>query len=146
MKCVYGPQPVLKRFIELNIARCAGRGLPEAGKAIGVINGQDELVGGFYYHDFDPDAGVIEISGASTEKRWLTRPVLYRLFSYPFNELNCQIVAMRHSARDKPLARMLRAYGFHQVTVPRLFGRDEDAIISTLTDDAWRDNKFHKHE
>ena len=35
MNLVYGPQPILKRFIEGHIAQCAERGLPEGGFAIG---------------------------------------------------------------------------------------------------------------
>lgn len=146
MHCVYGLSDVVKAFVEMNVPSCIQRGLPDKGRGIGVANEDNEIIGGFYYHDWNPDAGVIEISGASVDKRWLTRKVLYGLFSYPFNDLQCQIVAMRHSAEDKPLARMLKAYGFHQVTIPRLFGRDHDAIVSTLTDDAWRSNGFHKHQ
>lgn len=144
MQCVYGPKEPIKAFIESHIPRCVERGLPGSGVAIGVIDDENNLCGGFYYHDYDPDAGVIEISAAATDKRWLTRRTLYSLFSYPFNELGCQLVATRHSVRDKPLARMFRAYGFKQVIIPRLFGRDEDAIVSTLTVEDWRANKFHR--
>lgn len=143
MQCVYGPQEPIKAFIEAHIPRCAVRGLPSPGFAIGVIDGDGNLVGGFYYHDYDPDAGVIEVSASSTDKRWLTRKTLLGLFSYPFNDLGCQLVAARHSAKDAPLARMFRAYGFKQVTIPRLFGRDDDAIVSTLTVEDWKDNGFH---
>ncbi len=143
IRCVFEPQDALKHFIESHIPRCRERGLPDGGAAIGVIN-DDVLVGGIYYHDYDPESGVLEMSSASTDKRWLTRSTLYTLFNYPFNELGCQMVAARHSAKDKALARIFKAYGFHQVTIPRLFGRDEDGIISTLTDDAWRANGFHK--
>ena len=142
MRLVYSPQPALKGFIERNIARCSGRGLPQPGMAIGVINADSELIGGFYYHDYDPDAGVIEISGASLDKKWLTKATLYGLFAYPFHDLHCQLVAMRHSAKDIALARMLKAYGFQQATIPRLFGRGEDAIISTLTLEDWEGNAF----
>lgn len=141
MNLVYGPQPVLKAFIEAHIPRITR--LSEPGFGIGVIDTSDKLVGGFWYHDFDAKAGVLEISGAASNKRWLSRKVLHGLFSHPFDALGCQMVAMRHSANDKALARMLKAYGFHQVTIPRLFGRHEDGIVSTLTDDAWRSNKFH---
>jgi RimJ/RimL family protein N-acetyltransferase len=116
--------------------------LPD-GPAIGVADG-GTIVGGFVYTDFDPDAGVIEIHGASAVKNWLTRPVLYGLFSYPFDQLGCQMVAMRISADDKPLRRMLMAYGFKALHIPRLFGRNADGYIMTLTDDDWRCNRFHK--
>jgi RimJ/RimL family protein N-acetyltransferase len=144
VRLVYGPEAVIRRFVETNIHRCRERGLPEASTAIGVIDGDGVLCGGIVYHDYDPEAGVIEMSSAATNKRWLTRATLYGLFSYPFDGLGCQMVAARHSANDKALARIFRAYGFHQVVIPRLFGRTEDGIVSTLTDDAWRANGFHK--
>jgi RimJ/RimL family protein N-acetyltransferase len=145
IRCVFEPKDAIKAFIEKNITRCRERGLPGRGACIGVINEKNELIGGIYYHDFDPDAGVIEMSSAATDKRWLTRRTLYTLFSYPFNQLGCQMVAARHSTKDKALARIFRAYGFKQVIIPRLFGRDDDAIISTLTVEDWRSNGFHKH-
>lgn len=120
--------------------------MPDNGQAIGVVDEKAKrLIGGIYYHDYDPEAGVIEMSAAAIDKRWLTRKTLYGLFAYPFIGLGCQLVAARHSANDTALARVFRAYGFHQVVIPRLFGRDEDAIISTLTKEAWLANKFHKH-
>lgn len=140
---VRGFSEAVKRFVEQRIPRCEKRGLYPGGTGIAVAD-NDLIIGGFYYHHFDPESGVVEISAAADDKRWLTRRVLYDLFSYPFDELGCQMVLLRHSANDKPLARMLRAYGFDQVTIPRLFGRNEDCIISTLTVEAWRNNGFHK--
>ncbi len=141
-----GPDRHIKQFIERGIPRCRERGLPEEGQAIGVVDEKSRrLIGGIYYHDFDPDAGVIEMSAAAISKRWLTRKTLYGLFAYPFIGLGCQLVAARHSADDAALARIFKAYGFHQVIIPRLFGRDTDAIVSTLTVEAWRENKFHRH-
>jgi hypothetical protein len=42
------------------------------------------------------------------------------------------------------MSRIARAYGSKQVTVPLLFGSTEDGIISTLTIEDWRANRFHK--
>lgn len=142
MQLVYGLNERVAEFVASQIPACQERGFSE-NVAIGVEHG-GELVGGFVFHDWSPEAGIIEISFAGTHRRWLTRPVLYGAFSYIFNELGCQMACSRTPASLTHAVRICRAYGFTQVTIPRLFGRTEDGVISTLTDDAWRANKFHK--
>ena len=144
MRLVYGIPHVVAGFVASLIPRCAERGLPEASQAIGVADENGTLVGGMVYHCFDPDAGVIELSVAATDKRWFTRPILYGLFEYPFEQLGCQMVCSRVSADDAALRRMKKAYGFQEHLIPRLFGRGEDGIIFTLTVEQWKSNGFHK--
>ncbi len=102
------------------------------------------LIGGFVFHNYQPGAGVIEVSFAGAGRRWLTRRVLYAVFSYVFDELGCQLAVARTPASLASVLRIASAYGFAQARVPRLFGRHEDGIISTLTAEAWRSNGFHK--
>lgn len=113
------------------------------GTALAVTDDGD-LVAAVIYHNFMPDAGTIEISAASDTKRWMTRPVLWEMFDFPFNDLGCQAVVARTSPQDAPLQRIQKAYGFVSYTIPRLRGRDRDEVVSILTDDAWRANGFHK--
>lgn len=108
-----------------------------------------QLVGVMVYHNWDREAGVIEISGVSEDKRWLARHVLWEMFHYPFDQLGCQLIVMRVSERNQQwngrgLPRLLTAYGFTTTHVPRLFGREEGGILYCLTDDAWRANGFHR--
>jgi hypothetical protein len=56
----------------------------------------------------------------------------------------CQLPVACTPAAPRRALRIASAYGFEQVRVPRLFGRHEDGIISTLTAEAWRSNGFHK--
>lgn len=142
MRLVYGANEPVARFVASLIPHCRERGFGEC-VAIGVErNGQ--LVGGFVFNEWSPEFGVIELSFAGTHRRWLTRPVLYGMFSYVFNELGCQMACSRTPASLRHAVRICRAYGFKQVTVPRLFGRDDDGIISTLTVEDWRRNGFHR--
>ena len=112
---------------------------------LGILEG-DALIAVVVYHDWDPLAGVIEFSGASVSRRWLTRPVIKQIFGFPFEGLGCQMVVTRNSAgrRQAHLHRILTAYGFRKILIPRLFGRDEDAFVFTLTDEEWRANKFNR--
>lgn len=109
---------------------------------MGVFDGE-RLVGCMVFHNFFRESGVIEISGAALSPRWLTRPVLWEMFDYPFNRLGCQTVAMRVGASNKRLHRTLTRYGFKCYILPRLRGRTEDEFVFLLTDDDWRNNGFH---
>jgi RimJ/RimL family protein N-acetyltransferase len=111
--------------------------------SIGILDG-DRLVAGVLYHNHYPDAGVIELTAASTTKRWLTRPVLKAMFSLPFDRFGCQLVVLRVAAENVPMRRMAKAYGFNEYVIPRLRGRGLAEIILTLTDDDWRRSRFHK--
>jgi len=145
VKCVYGLSVPVRNFIAEHIAHVGPGGLPEGSYSIGVADDANQIVGGFCYHDWRKENGVCEISGASTDRHWLTRQVLFELFAFPFNKLGCQMVVMRHKPEDKALARMLGAYGFKTVRLPRMFGRDADGLISTLTVEDWRANGFHRN-
>uniref|UniRef100_A0A6H1ZB91 Putative acetyltransferase n=1 Tax=viral metagenome TaxID=1070528 RepID=A0A6H1ZB91_9ZZZZ len=106
----------------------------------------DQLIAGMIFHNYESQSGVIEISGAGTSKRWLTRETLRVMFAYPFKECGCQCIVMRCDPDDAALRRMLLAYGFQLFTIPRLRGRDKDENVFVLYDDAWRGNKFNKRE
>jgi hypothetical protein len=142
MRLVYGCNEPVARFVASLIPHCRERGFGEC-TAIGVADA-DRLVGGFVFSDWSPEAGVIELSFAGIDKRWLTRPVLYGMFSYVFDEIGCQMACSRTPASLGHAVRICKAYGFKQVTIPRLFGRGENGIVSTLTVEDWRSNGFHK--
>lgn len=113
---------------------------------MGVMD--DDLHAVAVYHNYDAEAGVVEISSAAKSPRWLTRKVLGEMFSRAFKEMACQTVVIRVSAerekQERGLPRMLAAYGFQRYKLPRLRGREEDELVFLLTDDAWRTNKFNK--
>jgi RimJ/RimL family protein N-acetyltransferase len=142
MRPVYGNDEAVAMLVSALIEDCDREDFGDC-TAIGVTDGA-RLVGGFVFHNYNPKTGVIEISFAGNDRRWLTRPVLYAAFSYVFDQLGCQLAVARTPAGLKNAVRIIRAYGFEQVTVPRLFGRSMDGIISALTAEAWRANGFHK--
>ncbi|WP_420959365.1 GNAT family N-acetyltransferase [Brucella sp. IR073] len=111
--------------------------------AMGVFDGI-ELAGAVVFHNWEPRAGVIEMSAAAVSRRWLTRPVLQRMFDYAFEDAGCQMAVLRVSERNKPMIRIARAYGFSGTFIPRLRGRDEGEFIFTLTDDDWRGSRFNR--
>ena len=110
---------------------------------MGVFD-DDKLIAVILYNNWQPEAGAIEFHGAGISPRWLARPVLQEMFSYPFEKLGCQMVITRNSDRNRRLHRQLRSYGFTSYPIARLRGRDEGEIVWTLTDEDWRANGFHE--
>lgn len=111
--------------------------------SMGVVS-HETLIAGLVYHNYEPDAGTIEITGAATDRRWLTKPVLYKMYEYPFKQLGCQMVVQRNSEHNHHLNNILRRYGFDEYRIERLRGKDEAEIIFTLTKEQWENNGYHK--
>lgn len=110
-----------------------------------AIFDDDQLIAACIYHNWHPDEGVIEFSGYSRDKRWLTRPVLAAMFAMPFERLGVQLVVMRVSEKDKPMRRIARSFGFTEYPViARLRGRNEGEAIFTFSDDQWKASPYNR--
>lgn len=96
-----------------------------------------KLVGGTVYHNYQPEAGVIELSSYSRDPRWLSRVVVNHMFHFPFALLGCQMVVLRVARSNVRMRRIAQRFGFKEHYIPRLRGRDEGEFIYTFTDDAW---------
>ncbi len=96
--------------------------------------GPGGIEAGFVYHDYQPDFGTIEITGAS--KGWIgTRGKLRAVFGYPFDQLGCQMCLAR--TQNPRAARIWKRLGAQEYRIPRLFGRGTEGTILTLTQEAW---------
>ncbi|AHA27858.1 hypothetical protein [Candidatus Liberibacter americanus] len=102
------------------------------------------LLAGVIYHNYCPIANVIELSGASDTKHWLTRKSLKEIYNYPWNELNCQAVVQRVPDEDFAQHRMLAFLGAIRYHIPRLRGRDAAENIYVMTHESWMNNKINK--
>lgn len=130
------------RFIEDRVWPGSGRKL--AGPALCMaVTGSGRLLAGVALHNWDEDAGVIEMSAAADDKRWMSRRVLSALFGMIFDNIGCQTAVARVDARNLRLARIFSAFGFTETRLPNLRGRDRDELVFTLTADDWRKGKFH---
>lgn len=101
-----------------------------------------KLVAATLFHGFEPSTGVIELSSASTDKRWLTKPVIRAMFTMCFDIIGAQLAVLRVSERNADMVAIAKRFGFDMVLIPRLRGRDEAEYICTLTEEAWRTSKF----
>ena len=140
LEFVYGHDEEISRFIET-----FGRGQIAASsfgrcKTIGMIDSEGRLVAGVVYYNYDPRAEVIEFGVASITSRWLNRTTYRRIFEYPFIECGCQMLLARVRADNEQLLSVMARANFNLTLVPRMYGRNEDGVLGTLTDDQWLDS------
>lgn len=136
----YRPQEA-REIAEWVSARIPGSGSFWPCVGMGVFRGSEQ-VGGVVFYNYDPEAGVMEISAAGTH--WLSRKVLFAMHEYVFDTAGCQLAMLRVSERNERMLRIAEAYGYRKHLIPRMGGRDEAQAIMTLTDDDWRASRFHK--
>lgn len=111
--------------------------------AIGVMQGP-LVIGGTAFHNHYPKEGVIEMSSASIDSRWLTRRMVRAIFSYVFSLLECQMVVMRVSEINTRMVNIAHRFGFKGYLIPRLRGKNEGEWIFTFTEEQWRDSPFRR--
>jgi len=144
LRYVYGQDELVAHAVAQLIPHVGNYGFGSAAKAIGVIDEEGLLIGGLVYHNYDPQAEVIEISGAATNSRWLTRETIRRMYQYPFHVCGCQMLFQRTPADSVKLLSQLAAYDYTFIKVPRMFGRHRDGVLCTLTYEDWCNNRFNQ--
>ena len=97
-------------------------------------------IAGFVYHDYKASAGTIQYSGASIDRDWLKGPALHMMFSYMFDDLDCQMVITGNSSKNTGLHRLLKITDHKKHVIERGWGRDEDLYLWTLTKEQWAQN------
>lgn len=145
---VYGHNELIANFVAPLIPELHGRSLAHSSTAIGVVNEQGQLIAGIVYHNWDPESGTIEMSGASVDPHWLSVETLRRMYQYPFLQLGCQLTYMRVAADNERLLRQLAAVNYTFIRMPRMLGRERDGVLCQLTYEAWCENKIcrrYKH-
>ena len=128
----------VKEFVADNLGFSRGFG---PSQAIGFED-DGEIVAGIIYHNWEPEAGVIEMSAASIRRDWLTRARLSVIFGYPFGQLNCRLVVARIGEHNARARRIWRSLGAREYAIPELRSPQEAEIIYTLTADQWASSKL----
>jgi hypothetical protein len=143
LKYLYGYDEIVAKFVATLIPHCRG-GFDQNSKTIGVLDEDGRLIAGLVYHNYDPQSEIIELSGAATHPRWLTRGSIARMYQYPFHQCGCQMLVQRTPADNERLLGQLAAYDFHFINIPRMFGRGKDGVLCCLTYENWAANRFNK--
>lgn len=131
------------RIVPWVAARIPGcRGFGEARGL--VIAHHDRIVAGVVFHNWDPDAGTIEVSGASEHRRWVSPAVFRTITLYAFDGLNCQAIVARHAESNHAARHIWNAVGASEHIIPHLYGRGQAGCIAVLTEEAWARSRFNK--
>lgn len=137
MRYVLDQHELVARFVADMIPHVRERGFG-ACRAIGIVDDDDELVAGAVFHNLDPEAGLIELSGAALPGRqWLTRATLKLVFQFAFLQCRCQMLVHRTLASNERVLGQLARLNYRFIAVPRLFGRDHDGVLCLLTYEDW---------
>lgn len=143
LRYVFNDNDTVAGLVQFLVPSCRERGFGRC-QCMGVVDEGHRLIAGVVYHNYDPGAGVIEISGAALTPRWLTRKTLMLMHAYPFMEVGAQMVVMRVPAENTRLLRQLASYGYVFIRVPRMLGRGRDGVLATLTYEDWIENRFNR--
>lgn len=141
MNVVFGCDQEVARWVANELGQTGFAGYVMA--AIGVFDG-NQIIGGTVLHNYYVKEGVIEMTSACVDSRWLTRRMIRAIFTYAFDLLECQLVVLRVSADNSRMSNIANRFGFSSYPIPRLRGKSEDEIIFTLTDDQWRSSPYRR--
>jgi len=136
-KPVYGRSQYVAAFVARELGFTRGF---DACTAIGF---GDPIEAGIVYHNWNPEAGLIELTAASRTRTWLNKANLKTIFEYPFSQLGCQVCIARISEHNARARRIWRALGATEHIIPRLRGPNEAEVIATLTKEAWEERNRH---
>lgn len=109
---------------------------------IGVTDASG-IIAGVAFHDWQPDAGTIQLSAYAKSARWLTRDVIGGIMEYPFGQLDCQMITAQTSVDNTRTRKLWRRLGAREFVIPRLLGREKDGAVLTLTKEAWKASKYY---
>jgi hypothetical protein len=142
LRYLFGQDELVASFVAAMIPHLRGYGFGKC-RAVGVVDGDNELIAGWVYHASHPEAAIIEISAAALPGHlWVTRETLNVLYGFPFLQCKCQMVVHKVLASNERLLRQFAALGCMLIAIPRLFGRHEDGVLCLLTDEEWKANKI----
>ena len=94
------------------------------------------------FHNWNPKAGLMEVSAVAKSPRWATRAVLRDAFGYIYDTSGCQLAVARTDTDNHRVRRLWRAFGADEYVIPRLRGRNASEAILTLTQEAWAASRF----
>src|SRR5262245_30460005 len=142
---VYGHDELVAHFVARMIPSCRDRGFGKC-KAIGVVDTENnKLIAGIVFHNWQPEAGVIEMSVAAIPgTHWLTRETVQRMGEYAFLQAGAQMVLQLTPADDERTLRQLAVAGYLFVPIPPVPRRERECVNCLMTREAWEQCKFRK--
>lgn len=103
-----------------------------------------QIIGGVIIHDWNPEAGTVEISGGMLKPSFAVLPAIRKVGAYVFGEMGCQAAIMRTAEGNRTVRRLARRLGAQEYIIPRLRGRTASEALLVMTDDVFAG--WERHE
>lgn len=142
MRLLYGADAVVAQWVAERIPQM------ESGEdfgpcvAIGVVAEDSTPLGGVVFNNWQPKFRSIEVSFAASSARWLTRPLISEILTYPFAGLDCRRITAVTPRKAASARRFLEVFGFKREGLVREGFGDDDAVVSGLL---WREWRCHRY-
>lgn len=141
MKLIAGPH--VDQYVSRWVADRIGAEDLSPCTAIGVVDRNDDLVGGVVFHQYSRENRTIHLSAAGSTARWLNRNVLYGIFSYPFSQLGVERITCLTGKKNRSARQFLEGFGFKLEGCIRRGLADQDLMIYGLLNREWQDHKLN---
>lgn len=113
-------------------------------EAIGVVDKNDNLIGGVVFNAYQPQYRNIEVSFAAIRSDWLTPSLVRGIVGYAFDQLDCARITSLTPKKNRKARQFLQKFGFvHEGTIRKGYG-DDSTIISGLLAEEWRAHRFSR--
>lgn len=106
-----------------------------------AITDGEKLRGGVVVHDWNPEAGTVEISGAALPGMQV-RSAAREVARLVFGVMGCQAVILRTAETNTAARRLARAMGGQENIIPRLRGRAASEALIVITQEAWQSSRW----
>lgn len=119
-----------------------GRDFLDAVRAMGVETSDGRILGVVTFHNWDPDAGTMQVSAAADDARWLlARQAIEAMRRYVFVQCGCQKIWSITPRGNRRALRLVKALGLTpEAILYRQLG-DDDAVISRQFREEWGHGK-----
>lgn len=123
-RVLYGADEAIKAWVADHIP---GYIPSPQGKALGVITG-GKLAAGVLYERFNGVAVEVAIA-ADPGSKWADRSVLRAMFSYPFEQLGCEVITVACAMSNLVAVNLATKLGFSPVALIKFAAHDGGALV-----------------
>lgn len=96
-------------------------------RALGVVGKDTNLIAGVVYERWN---GVhVEASIAAESPGWASRGTLFRLFNYPFNQLNCEAISVLVPSSNHQSLNLATKLGFEPEAMVKFAAHDGSSLV-----------------
>jgi RimJ/RimL family protein N-acetyltransferase len=111
--------------------------------SIGVLKNK-QLIAAVVFHNWHENHGVIELSAAASDPRWLTKTVIKTIMEICFGQHKCQQIATRIDIENERALKIFRFLGFSELILPNMRGSGKHEILMLFTSEQWKQHRLNE--